>query len=455
MKLRRIHLLGLVLAALVVVLAVKRWDSWFPSANENPVEHEFAEVVRTNFPRWDENHDGKLSPEEVLRQVENPRVTGKDAAAVAAIHQFQRPPTPQGGLPRAAASLDLAAVEGNSGIAQQFAFNDGLIRDTQREVFADGAPSLAGFRQGREGDCYWLAVLGAAVVRDPVAVRRMLEPHKDGAWELRFPGGARVLVPAVTDAEIALGAHAPKQGLWATYFEKGYGLLDPKHKGLPTSEDPIDKIGHGGVPNVTIRVLTGHRASWIAMHEELKNPGLEDRVGRVLESAHRERRLICCTTPETGKLPPGVTPWHVYAVLGYRHDARVVEVWNPHGNSFTPDSSPGLEHGYDTREGKFEIPLSEFVRVFGWLTWEEEVNGVRPAQIDIEIPEKAEVWIDGVKVPSKGGRSRYVTMPLSESLEHTYDVTARWHDGGKPVTRQQRVRVTGGAQSLVNFATSR
>jgi hypothetical protein len=70
-------------------------------------------------------------------------------------------------------------------------------------------------------------------------------------------------------------------------------------------------------------------------------------------------------------IPPGFVGRHAYAVLGYDQTSQMVTVWNPHGKDFTPKMSPrGPQHGYPVKNGVFQIPLDDFMRVFNAVTYE-------------------------------------------------------------------------------------
>jgi hypothetical protein len=75
------------------------------------------------------------------------------------------------------------------------------------------------------------------------------------------------------------------------------------------------------------------------------------------------------------------SPNHMYAVLGFDPTGELVHVWNPHGNSFTPEGPPGLEAGYPVQDGSFEIPLADFVWIFAAMTYQSNrpASLVRPA----------------------------------------------------------------------------
>ncbi|MGE3809734.1 MAG: C2 family cysteine protease, partial [Gemmataceae bacterium] len=280
----------------------------------------FAEVVRACFARWDTNRDGFVNAVEILQQVKNPHVLGEEAAAVAAIHQLQRF-TKQPLAPTDAAGLiDYQPPPKVPTLPHEYEANLRLINEARRGVYENGAPSLDDFHQGHEGDCYFLATLGATVARDPLAVRRMLRPLQDGACELKFPVSAAVRVPRVTDAEIALGSRALNQGLWGAYFEKGYGLLAERKVAPTVGQDAVDAIGHGGHTTAAIHMFTGQRVEMIEFAKEKDKRGLAERVARALETAQKHRRLVCCSAG--GTAPPGMGRHHAYAVLGYRPATR-------------------------------------------------------------------------------------------------------------------------------------
>jgi hypothetical protein len=49
---------------------------------------QFLAAVRTNFAAWDLNHDGKLTREEIELDMQNARITGDAAAALAALTSY-------------------------------------------------------------------------------------------------------------------------------------------------------------------------------------------------------------------------------------------------------------------------------------------------------------------------------------------------------------------------------
>jgi hypothetical protein len=67
---------------------------------------------------------------------------------------------------------------------------------------------------------------------------------------------------------------------------------------------------------------------------------------------------------------PGLSPDHAYAVLSYDADTDAVELWNPHGENFSPAGAPGADNGYATVKGIFQIPVAQFVRQFSGMAFE-------------------------------------------------------------------------------------
>jgi hypothetical protein len=90
---------------------------------------------------------------------------------------------------------------------------------------------------------------------------------------------------------------------------------------------------------------------------------------RKLADATGQKRLVTCSTERPAT--PGLTPRHVYALLAYDPINDTIDLWNPHGNDFTPKGLPGLTNGYPTRNGLFTMPVPEFVQLFSGMAFED------------------------------------------------------------------------------------
>jgi Calpain family cysteine protease len=363
----------------------------------------FSKLVGDNFSSWDQNHDGRLSADEVDRLVADPSVTGLAAAAVASIHQFLRADGAPAAITRrnllAQAQLQPLPEHDENGIVRQD-INDGKprfvtyyarfaqhIKSAPRDLFTgDESPRLEGVKQGTLGDCFFLCVIGATVHRDPQTIRRMLHANPDGSTDVKFPGTKRVRVPRLADGEIALTSSADDQGLWVNVLEKAYGTVKYAQSKTHKSDDDIDLdvISRGGKIKLTIQLMTGHKAQVITIRQYKNNkyllptraemPQMLARLDSTFTKAFAANRLVCADIPAGDKgsdTPPGLSGRHAYAVLGYDRATHTVTVWNPHGKDFTPKlSPPGLKHGYPVKNGVFEIPLRDFVRVFKAVNYE-------------------------------------------------------------------------------------
>jgi hypothetical protein len=336
----------------------------------------FPAQVKDHFARWDRNKDGTLSRDEIDRLVADPAVKGPEAAAVVALKRAVRnirytlPPLTRNTL------AELAAKRAKDGpdLNGMYATALGKITKSNRELFAAGGPSLDHFSQGKLGDCFCLAPLGAMVCREPKDVVRMIRPQADGSYKVRL-GAKDVTVPALTDAELALTGTAGPGGVWVNVYEKAVGLHRKAEAGAD-SPSPIDLLGKGGSAGTMVGVVTGHpieRFSCKFAKDPATTPAERDaklaELRSKLTAAFTEKRLVTCGTA-TGVTTPGVNGNHAYAVTGYDPKTDEILLWNPHGQSFTPKGAAGIEHGYPTKGGRFRVPLPEYVRVFAGLAFE-------------------------------------------------------------------------------------
>jgi hypothetical protein len=94
----------------------------------------------------------------------------------------------------------------------------------------------------------------------------------------------------------------------------------------------------------------------------------------VLEKTFADRRLVTTGTGDLKTKPPNINGKHAYAVLSFDKKSDKLTLWNPHGQTFKPKGPDGMENGYTTSKGRFEIPLADFVRIFNGLSFEGKKN---------------------------------------------------------------------------------
>ncbi len=381
----------------------------------------FLTETLANFASWDSDRSGALSTGEIEAAIANPRVTGKAAAAAVTLrraaksktYHLPEPITPES-LTRAVADAKsrlsvvapappsdatvtattnatspgaLTITAAPSLAAPRFAF-DRLyagtvtrIEKVNRSLFASGPPKLSALKQGRIGDCFALAPLGALINRDPGEVVRMFQAEKDGEVTLTFGGGAKaVKVATVTDGEYALAASTGGDGLWANLYEKAVGQCRVEEKAGDT-RTVIGAVSTGGSAGKVIELLTGNKVKRFSCAPFQQNGKAvldgayaETQLAALramLTDAMGKKRLACAGTDKNVSVP-GISPNHAYALLEYDVARDEMLIWNPHGNTFKPKGASGLQYGYPTAGGKFRVPLPELVRIFRGLSFEAD-----------------------------------------------------------------------------------
>jgi hypothetical protein len=339
------------------------------------------QLIIADFARWDSNQDGKLSAEEINALIENSETRGDEAAAVVAIRRnFSKgeDENEAGGLTEAQLLL-LADVPS---VRNEFSINRKKIAEANHSLFLPGDPSLLAFQQGQVGDCFLLAVIGALVNRDPQAVRTMIKPLPNNMFEVNFGDGRNIIVSDATDCELLQGAGiGGDHGIWLSILEKAYANLREANRNTqnsstnaPDNEVPRDFL-RGGRPAPAIEHITGHKAASTSLIRLVKNnpQAAAKQIHELLIPLTNQRRLATVgTLGKKTKLPPRVTHGHIFAVLAYDSDRRMVRVFNPWGEEFTPTGIPGLANGYVTRHGMFEVPLLQFIQIFKMVTYETD-----------------------------------------------------------------------------------
>lgn len=347
---------------------------------------DFLYAVQKNFARWDLNHDGILSSNELDAVVADTQTTGTNAAAVAALKRAAR----QVKMSVPALTLEnIAAVTAarQPDLAQMF--RDGLKRiagATNRNLFAEGLPRLETIHQGKLGNCFCLAPLGAMVHRDPAQVAAMFVATTNGNYCVRL-GKKNVEVAPPTDAEIAMTSSNEHEGIWVNLYEKAVGTARNDDRPEDARLDsPLDALARGGSAGTMLAYITGHDIKRFSFRfAKLPASATNDIPAKLAELREKLRvatREKCLMTTGTVKpTTPGLTPNHAYAVLDYDSASDSVRLWNPHGENFTPKGTPGLKNGYATMNGVFKIPLAEFVEQFSGMAFEmadEKTSRVSP-----------------------------------------------------------------------------
>jgi hypothetical protein len=343
----------------------------------------FLAVVSKHFAEWDIDKNGTLTGEELDQLVGKSDVRGPKAAAIAAMkramrsNKYECPPI----------TLELVKKQSVPGkgadgkvIPPDFGslYKNSLdrIEKANRKLFI-GEPKLDAIHQGRLGDCFCLAPLGAMLNRNPKDVAGMFETQASGSILVQLGGNEKIEVQPLTDCEIALTSSTEQSGLWVNIYEKSMGIYRAKKKGDSAPANPIESISKGGSTAGVMELLTGHDVRRFitkplrenTLSEAEKTKQLNELKSLFVENVNA-KRLICTSTPKEIKLPPGMTPNHAYAVLGYDAVKEQILIWNPHGSDFKVTGTPGLQNGYPRQDGKFTVPLNESLQMFTSFSFE-------------------------------------------------------------------------------------
>ena len=213
----------------------------------------FHDVVDQHFVRWTHGGNGVLTEQKVHELVLHPEVRGPEAAAIASIHLYQRK-AGRDAHPLTRAFLVATHHENSSLRRDQLASGANLshnyidflkhIRSAPRKAFAVERPNLSSISQGHLGDCYFLAAVGAEAHRNPEPFLQLIHPNDDRSYEIRFPHGKSIVVPIMTDAQLALGSNAGHEGIWLNLLEVAAGIVEKRDRKID-GELPVDTLGGG------------------------------------------------------------------------------------------------------------------------------------------------------------------------------------------------------------------
>jgi len=368
--------------AWLLLLCSGNWaNSWLPS--------EFADIIARRFSRWDLNRDRLLTGDEINRAVADVTLRDSDAAAIAALKR---------GLPRNAALAEGLSkdrlqqlVDGRDAAGQElqelFRAAEKRIQLKQPRLFASARPQLETIHQGRLGNCFVLAPLGAVLAVSPDRISQMFTSGPDAGYYVRF-GRFQIPVPALTDAELALTASNEGAGVWVNVYEKAAGaaqqVIGPS---AAAKGSPIDAISSGGSVTRFLSLITGSQIQRFSFefarrHDSSARPHREAlrQLRTWLDDARREHHAMVCTTRESRT--PGLSSNHAWAVVAWDNTTDSLTLWNPHGGNFRPAGSSGPVHGYPASQGILRIPLADFVRLFSGMARETDT----PAAGTRELP---------------------------------------------------------------------
>lgn len=333
-----------------------------------PVAQKFFAAVRANFARWDLNHDGRLTREEIELDMQDARITGEAAAALAALKigatKFDKLVETRDFTVADIDEMERTLRDGRKLDANFIGyFHVGLkkLEDTPRELFAQGVPHLTAMRQYFTSDCYFLSAAGAVAETNPTALVKLITPA-NGGYLVRFPGQPALHVSAPTDAEIATYT-AAKDGVWLSVLQKAYALvrirMEPKEA---KTREPLDSVGFRlGSTNV-MELFTGHPSRAIRLGAESDKGVTGPMVAQVrvaLRTAFRDRRAVTASMSH-----------HAYAITAYDPAADLVTIHNPY-NAGGFETLPEGNKVRRSDDGFFTISTAQLASSFYYVRVEQ------------------------------------------------------------------------------------
>jgi hypothetical protein len=334
-----------------------------------PVAQKFFAAVRANFAQWDLNHDGRLTREEIELDMQNARITGEAAAALAAL-KIGATTLDKLDETRDFSVADIDDMERMLRDGRKLDINFvgyfyvGLkkLEDTPRELFAQGQPHLTAMRQYFTSDCYFLSAVGAVAETNPTALVKLITTEGAGTYLVRFPGQPALRVSAPTDAEIATYT-AAKDGVWLSVLQKAYALvrirMEPKEA---KTRQPLDSVGFRLGSTSVMELFTGHPSRAIRLGGEsdkgVTGP-MVTQVRSALTAAFRDRRAVTASMSH-----------HAYAITAYDPAADLVTIHNPY-NSAGFETLPEGNKVRRTDDGFFTISTAQFASSFYYVRVEQ------------------------------------------------------------------------------------
>jgi len=73
------------------------------------------------------------------------------------------------------------------------------------------------------------------------------------------------------------------------------------------------------------------------------------------------------------------------------------------------------------------------------------------AGIALQVPPRAEVWIEGVRSKQKGSVREFVSPSLDPNIVYAYEIRAAWRNNGEAVSEVQRINVRAGDRMKLIF----
>jgi uncharacterized protein (TIGR03000 family) len=155
------------------------------------------------------------------------------------------------------------------------------------------------------------------------------------------------------------------------------------------------------------------------------------------------------TAAETTYFPTGAYSTQTATIVPFMSNALVARQVNAYGAEANwLDSHPLASAKSHSGENEVAIPSPEKPET------PVSRSDRATAYIDLQVPESAEMWFQGVKTRQTGGLRKFESPPLPSGQAFAYEIRVRWTANGREMTRQHRLTVRRGDWWRVNLDTA-
>lgn len=217
-------------------------------------------------------------------------------------------------------------------------------------LFVNG-PQFSDIHQGANGDCYFLASLGALAQNESQDIAQAITPLGDGTYAVRFYRNGQAVYLRI-DADLPVNgsslcyAHAGLQGqIWAPLMEKAYAFFR-------YGQNSYASLWGGWMSDVFKDVVnSGTNTAWISSSSSLTN--LAAFLTGQLQSGH----AVTAASYTAGSGP--IVGDHAYMVQSVTttNQGTFVTVYNPWGVD-------GVSYDSNYSDGLLTLPIATFRQCF-------------------------------------------------------------------------------------------
>jgi hypothetical protein len=216
----------------------------------------------------------------------------------------------------------------------------GTYRPVAGQLFVNGA-SYTDIKQGALGDCYFMASLAEAALKNPAIINNMFVVNGDGTYTVKFYNGAQTAYVTVDTflptngagqviyAGMGTLASNSSNELWTMLAEKAYVQLNEmgwERAGLGGSGQNSYAAISGGYMFMSLGHITGQSTIAFASTSSATN-------FNVFVTAFSQGKMIEFASKST-PASNAVVGNHAYAVVGYNATAKTITLFNPWGTNY-------------------------------------------------------------------------------------------------------------------------